>query len=187
MLLFIFWYNGYSQEVKYEIAHKNHKLGDLIVSRIQDNNETVIKATSSVRVKLIVHINLKYELISSYNLDGKLTSSSVKTYVNEKLHSSMVIEKESDIYQITNDKKHSIFKKPISYSGAMLYLYEPANVTKMFSEIDGYEINVKDLGNHTYQLIHPGNTTGNSYVYKDGILQHTTIHHTLLSFTITKV
>ncbi len=187
ILLVLSSYFCSSQEFKYEIAHKTHKLGDLIVSRTKDNEKTVISVTSDVKVKLILNIDLRYELKSSYNQEGELTSSSVKTFVNNKLHSDMAIDKKDHKYQITNDGDLSVYNDSIGYSGAMLYLYEPIGITKMFSEIDGYDINIKKMKDGVYQLIHAGKTSGNEFVYKDGHLKQVTIHHTLLTFTITQL
>ena len=176
-----------SQVYTYKIAHKDHKLGDLIVSRTKVKEKTTISVTSDVKVRLIVNIDLRYELISSYNQQGELTSSSVKTFVNKKLHSAIAIDKKDDAYQIINGEDVSVFSDSIAYSGAMLYLYEPVNFTNMFSEIDGYSIIIKKIKSEVYELIHRGESSGNKYVYKDGHLKQATIYHTLLNFTITKI
>lgn len=176
----------HSQEAQYEIAHKNKKLGTLTVTQTQNDDETIIQISSFVRVKLILHIDLKYNLISVYK-KGVLTSSKVKTYANDKLHSSMIIKKEKDGYHITENGKTSIYNEAICYSGAMLYFYEPKDIYKMFSEIDGYKTTVKKENEHTYQIIHPGKSHGNEYIYENGLLKKTVIHHPLLSFSIIKM
>lgn len=174
-----------AQTMVYDITSKNNNLGQLSITKTQEEDLIKIEAISEVKVHLFIEIDLKYKLTTNYR-NNSLIFSSVTTYVNGKRHSTITTEKIGENYSITKDGHLSKLYYPITYSAALLYWQEPINVANVFSEFDGIEKPIEGLGSGTYKLTDPKSGLINIYYYSNGRLTKATIEHTLMSFTLTK-
>jgi len=134
---------------------------------------------------LFISIDLKYKLNCTYKND-ELLYSSVTTYVNGAIHSTSKTEKNGAYYTLTKNGHPSKYLNKITFSGALLYYHEPKGLTKIFSEFDNLDKPVKSIGINEYQITNPKNGYLSEYTYKNGILESSTNHHTLLTFKLTK-
>jgi len=174
-----------SQSLHYKITSNKSYIGNLKVTKTIKNDVLQIEALSEVRVKLFIPIGLKYKLSCRYK-NNELQYSMVTTFVNGKIHSTSKTEKTGNYYTITKDGHSSKFLNSIAFSGALLYYFEPEGLAKIFSEFDNLEKPIKSIGTNQYQITNPKNGHLSEYKYKDGILESTTNHHTLLTFKLTK-
>lgn len=175
-----------AQTMVYSITSNKKPLGQITVSKKQVNDLLKVEVVSQVNVKILINIDLKYNLDATYK-NGELVKSSVSTFANGKPHSSSVTEKTARGYRITKDDDISSFLNQIHYSGAMLYWKEPNNVSKIYSEIDNIEKTIKKAGPGHYQLSEGKNKQSNDYYYQNGTLKKAVIKHAIMTFELNKM
>lgn len=187
-ILFLIFYLQvtFSQTSIYKIRSGETSIGNLSVTQNKQKGLTEINVTSQVKVKLFIEIDLKYKLSSTYK-DSEFIFGSVTTYVNGKVHTTTTTEKTGDYYTITKDGHQSKFLNKINYSGAMLYFNEPKDISLIYSEFDAINKPIKLIETQKYQVTNPKNGRLSEYIYKDGVMVSSVIHHALLTFTLTKI
>ena len=184
-LLLLVPFITFSQVLKYKITANDTYLGELTATRSYKDDITEIEVISKVKVNLFIKVNLTYKLNCTYK-NNELLFSSVTTYVNGKLHSTSVTKKNEENYTITKDGHSSLYYNKINYSGALLYFVEPKGKSKIYSEFDNFDKPLQETATHRYETENPKNGHISNYIYKNGELQSSTIHHTLLTFSIIK-
>lgn len=187
LLLTLFTSFCFSQNLNYRITTAGNNIGELSVNYNFDNKLDLIevKAESKVSFRLIKKIELSYQLYTIFK-EGNLKYSSVTTYVNGSEHSKTTTEKRIDDYKVINKGHTSLYLKPITYSGALLYFEEPIEVNSDYSEIEGIEKKITKIDIHTYRITDSRNGQIADYYYKDGILESAIIHHSIMNFRLTK-
>lgn len=186
LLLLVLGHLATAQSTKYEIRTNHRSIGTLTVTEKQRNDVTVIEVTSKTQFKMVVTVNLRYHLTCGFK-NGQLLDSNVNTYINGKIHSEGIIEQTKRGYLIKGDGHDTELQDSIIYSGAKLYYYEPSEINRVFSEIDGIFKNIERVGDHTYELFNTKGHREATYKYEDGLLQHAEIHHAILTFTLSKI
>jgi hypothetical protein len=182
----IIYYTGVAQTSHYKISSRNTPVGNLTVTKTENENLLQIEVISEVSIKVFIKVDLKYKLNCTYK-DDELLFSSVTTYVNGKIHTTSKTEKNGANYTIVRDGHESKFLQKITYSGALLYFKEPKGITTVYSEFHAIDKPIKALGNHEYQITNPKNGLLSEYTYQNGILVTTMNHHSLMPFTLTKI
>ncbi|NOY47002.1 MAG: hypothetical protein GXO84_02095 [Chlorobi bacterium] len=175
-----------SQNVNYRITSKETSIGNLSVKKIEENNTIQIEVVSEVTVRLFITIDFKYKLNCTYK-DKELIFSSVITYVNGRVHSTTTTKKDGEYYSITKNNHSSKYLNEINFPAALLYFVEPEGVTKIFSEFDGIAKPIKEIVKNKYQITNPKNGRLSEYLYRNGILESSINHHSLMTFTLTKI
>lgn len=171
------------QTLNYEITSGKSHIGELSIKRLENNNIVQIDGVGEVKVNLFFFFDIKLKLSCIYK-NNELWFSSVTTYVNGDIHSTNIIKKEGDNYSITEDGHLSKFLGEINYSGALLFFREPKKNNTVFSEYDNLESPISEFKENEYQIAYP--TDGYLGKYKNGVLETTTIDHTLITFTLTR-
>ncbi len=185
ILFLILPFLGNSQTLNYEITVNKSAIGNLSVTKKETSNTLQIEIISQVKLKLYSSIDFKYRLDCTYK-DKELIFASVTTYLNGNIHTTNKIEKVGEYYTTTKDGHSSKFLNKITYSGALLYFNEPKEIASIFSEFDLIVKPIKRISNNKYQIKNPQNRHLSEYTYKNGILETSTNHHSLITFTLSK-
>lgn len=164
----------------------------VMVGRFNVGQQTVVQSCNGDTLKITVHSDVKLHL----GFTNYITYNQKAVYYkNQLLFSNVVIQRNQvtqshcstkwtgTYYTINLDGKKSRYNKPITLSGTRLYFEQPLKNQEVFSESDGKMKNLVLKPNGEYELSHPGEKAKNSYHYKNGVLQKTTIHHPLISFS----
>jgi len=175
-----------AQELKYKISFANSDIGILTVKQTKVGHSTFIKVTSESEIKFFFTLNIKYNLTCKYT-DNTLVSSSVHTYINDKLQHSSVTTKIDDHYKVVKDGEALNINYPINYSEALLFVKIPKHLTSIYSELAAFNKNITQIKDNEYHTINPENGYLSEYIYKNGLLQKAVIHHTLLTVRLTKI
>ena len=165
----------------YEIVNKEKVIGNLTV-QIEENDKSCTYTVKS-QVKLPFNISYSYTLKSAY-FTGILISSSVQSYINKKIHRSSSTVNKGTNYLVTIDGQKSVFNDQIAYSEALVYVLEPVNKTKIYSDFSGEYKSIKNLGYHKYRLTNHKNGNTSVYKYKNGILTNAKIDYGALEFSL---
>lgn len=186
IICFLFLYIGNSQTLDYDIISKGYSIGHLTTTKTVKDSIVQIDVVSEVSVRILVKIDVKYKLQSTYK-NNELFFSSITTYVNGKVHSTCKTEKTGNHYTITKDGQTTKFFNKIDFSNALLYYEMPKSIVTVFSESSGLEKKVKQTGAYTYDVINPKNDHISQYSYAtNGVLEKATVHNTLMTFILTK-
>jgi hypothetical protein len=185
-MLVLFSVFANAQSMKYTITANQHPIGNLTVIKTQNNNSFKIEVKSDVQVHLFMKIDFTYNLVSIYKNDELITGS-VTTFVNGKEHSASKVEKNGNYYSLTQKSHITEYPDKINYSGALLYFKEPVNVDKFFSEFSNIAKPMQLIGENEYQVTDPESGHKSEYIYRDGLLHRAVIHHTLMTFELTKI
>jgi hypothetical protein len=116
--------------------------------------------------------------------ENELLFSSVTTYVNGKVNSTLKTEKQDQFYEVTKNGRSSKYIDNIGMSGALSYYEEPLNMSTIYSDFYGYDKNLELIGPHVYKVTNPKNGQISEYYYEDGILKKAIIHHFLMTFKL---
>ena len=177
---------GIAQTLNYKIKARNKDIGVLTVERVTKGNTTTIEAQSDVKIHVFKTIDISYTLKSIYN-ENELINSSVISYVNGSIHSTCKTTKEGSTYTIQQDGESSDYTEIIDYSGALMYFVEPINKSKVYSEFNSVIKEIKQIGDHTYELHAPEKGLTNTFYYKNGILVKTVNPHHFADFELIKL
>lgn len=168
----------YAQEqvLKYNVRVLGMDVGELTVSERIDNGDTVIEATTDVKVRIVFTYRVRWEQ-KSIHRGGELLNSSLLTYKKDKLNSSTYLTRERDGYLLEKDEETSFIGNSIKYSGSLLYFHEPSGISELYYEINGEMKPLTSIGDHKYRIIDPANGRESVFEYEDGILQRSSIEH----------
>jgi hypothetical protein len=166
------------QSVRYNLRVLNMKIGELNVNQQVTGDEVVVDAITDVKVKIIFTYKVRFLQHSIYR-QGALWSSHLQTIKNGSVNSDTWLKKSGDGYLLVQDGDSTLIHDKITYSGSLLYFNEPVHTPVLYQEIDGEKRNMKQEGEQTYVLTDKKGHVTNTYVYKNGILDHAEIKHTL--------
>lgn len=160
---------GPSAKVKshvYNVSLDGRPIGTYEVNRTDINNAVTFRVETSTAAGLIRPIEHKFVMMSSYN-EAKLISSDLKTWVNQELESSSVIQWDGNQYvKQEGEKLQEICQDMVDYSSASVFFEEPESRKHMFYEKYGRSLPLTKVGNHTYEVELP-NGGVERYIYED--------------------
>lgn len=173
-----------AQEYRFSLLAKDTDIGELVVTKTQKAPEMTIGVSTHVFVKFLGTLEINYNLLSQYK-DQELSHAEVVTYNNGKLHNTSKVSETNGGYTIVKDGETSFFEGKVAYTAGMLYTVEPVGITDVFSELDGSIKQLRQLGDHTYELVNPKKKKQNQeYTYENGILKSAVINHPLITLYI---
>ena len=180
MVLLINNNDSYAQErsIKYNVRAMGMDIGVLTVTENVNDNDIIIEAVTDVKVKIVFTFRVQYIQKSIYR-EGELLKSSLLTFKKGRLNSSTYLSKEGNGYKLIKDGDTSFVDSCIEYSGSLLYFHEPSNINELHYEISGEKKPLQYMGDHKYLVIDPENSRESLFVYKDGILQRSSIEQRL--------
>jgi len=162
----------------YELRVLGMNIGTFSINQKTEGDEIQTTGITDVKIKLIFRYHIKYFQNSLYR-DGILWNSRVRTIKNGEPNSDTRLEKQQNSYLLVNDNDSTVIPNRITYSGSLLYFYEPQEVTEMYKERTGERNLIKKTGTHTYITTDDKGRDSNEYEYEGGILTHAKLKHPL--------
>jgi hypothetical protein len=144
------------------------------------------ESETNMTIKIIMKQDVRYASRALFQ-NGVFTSSVARSYLNDKLHHSCVTQWKSRSYEIRRDNEKTQLNRQVTYTGTMLYFREPAGISLVYSEMNGYDSKMTKSGEHHYTLTDGKSKKQNKYWYKGGILDHAYLNHTLIDIEIQRV
>jgi hypothetical protein len=152
---------------KYDVSLDGRPIGTYEVNRTDIGEASTFRVETTTSAGLIRPTEHKFVMMSSYN-NSKLISSDMKTWVNQELESSSLLQWDGSQYvKHEGETLTEICCEAVDFSSATVFFNEPINRTKMFYEKYGKELSVKKAENHTYEVKLP-NGGVERYTYKNG-------------------
>jgi hypothetical protein len=176
---------SYAEEqlYSYTISRNGNEIGNMQLSRKTVGIDTYLTITSKVKTRFVVGINVNTTDQARFN-NGTLVYSSVFRTVNGNEKETKKTRLVNNRYEIQSGKSSAkSISGPINYNMMMLYLKEPAGVSKVYSDNFQQFIPVNKLATHSYRLKLPDGNY-NDYHFQNGICSTVLIHHSLYDIRI---
>jgi hypothetical protein len=170
----------------YSILRDGKVVGKIKASRTIQGSKTYYEVETHMEIKVIVTQNIDYSSKAFYE-DGILQSSVSKSYLNQKLHNTCTTVLRGNRYEVKNDNAVSYIKKPVYYSGVMLYFKEPGTTNLVYSEMSGQENYMRKKAAGQYILTNSKSKNENRYYYKNSFLERAYIDHSMIDLEIQRV
>lgn len=173
------------ESIIFNIIHKNKVIGSLKAEKIVKDSCTNYKSITHINTRIIKKIQVIHEYEVTFK-NQQLTKAKVNISVNNKQQAKTVTSWEQNTYQVfKNEKYQKSISQSITYATIQLYFEEPKNVSNCYSEQNGDNNSIIDMGNHVYKKINTKNNE-NQYYYENGQLTKATIDGGLINFEIVR-
>src|SRR6188474_2335591 len=171
------------KKLEYNIKRNGDVVGNIHFIQGISGNRTVLTMESEVNTRFIFNFTAKAKEEVIYD-NGIMTWSSIF----RKLNGSVKIDKKTKangnayiVYRGT--KTETLNNYPIRYNMLSVYIIEPVNITKVYSDSFQQQIDIQKIADHHYKIKFPDDNY-NEYFYADGICSKIEIHHRLYSASI---
>jgi hypothetical protein len=178
--------NSNKSTARYSMRFSDIEIGEFFVSQMTNNQKVTIEAITDVKINFPFSYRIKYIQKTVYD-QGILQSSHVETHKNGKLSSIIYLKREDGIYLLNNDGDTTIVHNSITYSGSLVYFNEPIGVENIYKERSAEIKRVIPIDEHVYIIRNKKGKEINRYSYKDGILQHAEMRHTLGTIVLKRI
>jgi hypothetical protein len=169
------------QKCHYIIFYKGNDIGKMDLIQVKDGDELLIKITSSIKMRMLMSVKVNIAEEAFYSKE-RLMHSSVFREVNGKQKANRQTHYANNSYRLSTEGKTSMLDEDlINYNVSKMYLKEPVNITKVYSDNFQQFLNIKNIKVHTYRLELPDGNY-NVYHYKEGVCSKIDVHSTF--FTI---
>ncbi|MEO5999091.1 MAG: DUF6134 family protein [Chitinophagaceae bacterium] len=171
------------EPLTYDITYKGDNVGSMRMFQKKSGNSVFIKMVSSAQLRFIFSIKILSEEESVFK-DGKLVYSMIKRNVNGKENTNKLTKASGDLYQTSSGGEKNINKDIlIDYNLHLLYIYEPVNIKKVYSDNFQQFVPIQRIGAHQYKIPLPDGNY-NYYSFENGICSKVEVHTTLYSIQI---
>lgn len=175
--------NAQEKKLEYNIKRNGSVVGNINFIQGVAGNRTVLTMESEVNTRFIFNFKAKAKEEVIYD-NGIMTWSSIF----RKLNGNVKVDKKTK----ANGNKYTIYKGsktetlnnfPIRYNMLSVYVSEPVNITKVYSDNFQQLIDIQRIADHHYKIKFPDGNY-NEYFYTNGVCSKIEIHHSLYSATI---
>ena len=163
---------------RYSLHLLGANIGEFSITQTGEKGNVTIDAITDVNVNVIFSYRIKYVQNTIY-MQGILQSSSVKTFKNGKLNSTVRITLKNNSYLLISDGDTTTINDTITYSGSLVYFNEPKGFTKIFKERNAQTMWISPVNEHEYIIKDDKGREINRYYYENGTLQYAEMRHAL--------
>ena len=171
---------GQQSTFEYEVIRNNKVIGHSVVTAIKTPGKVTYKVAADIKVSFIKDFKAISEEETIFE-NGIMVSSFFSRSLNGEVKGKRNTRRIDSVYQITEDGKksiHNLGKINLTISG--LYLNEPLNTKRIYSDNHRQWLKFTEIKPHSYRLDLPdGNHT--IYHFENGICVRIEINQTLFS------
>lgn len=171
------------KKLEYNIKRNGDVVGKINFTHGIAGNRTVLTMESEVNTRFIFNFKAKAKEEAIYD-DSILTWSSIYRKLNGNVKVDKKTKANGNVYTVYKGSKiETLNNYPIHYNMLSIYVTEPVNISKVYSDNFQQQIDIQKIADHHYKIKFPdGNYS--EYFYTNGICSKVEIHHSLYSATI---
>ncbi len=176
---------AFSQEknLKYNIKRNGNMVGNILFTQHTLGNRTTLKLESEVRTRIIFLIISKAQEETIYD-SGIMTWSSIFRKTNDNVKADKKTKATGNSYTIYKGTNTEILNNyPIRYNMLSIYILEPVNISKVYSDNFQQFVDILKLETQHYKIKFPDGNY-NEYYYNNGVCTKVEVHNTLYRATI---
>ena len=175
--------NAQEKKLDYQIKRNGDVVGNIHFIQGIAGNRTVLTLESEVNTRFIFNFKAKAKEEVIYD-NGIMTWSSIFRRLNGNVKVDKKTKANGNAYTIyKGSKTETLNDFPIRYNMLSVYVTEPVNITKVYSDNFQQQVDIQKIAEHHYKIKFPDGNY-NEYFYSDGICSKIKIHHSLYSAII---
>lgn len=175
--------NSQEKKLEYNIKRNGDIVGSIHFIQRVAGSRTVLTMESEVNTRFIFNFKAKTKEEAIYD-NGIMTWSSVFRKLNGNVKADKKTKAVGNAYTIYKGNKTEIVKNyPIRYNMLSIYLTEPIDVSKVYSDNFQQQIDIQKIATHHYKIKFPDGNY-NEYYYTNGVCSKVEIHHSMYRATI---
>ena len=171
------------KRLTYNIKRNGDVVGNIRFVQGISGSRTVLTMESEVNTRFIFNFkaNAKEEVIYD---NGIMTWSSIFRKLNGSVKVDKKTKANGNAYTVyRGTKTETLNNYPIRYNMLSVYIIEPVNITKVYSDNFQQQVDIQKIGDHHYKIKFPDGNY-NEYFYTSGVCSKIVIHHSLYSASI---
>ena len=171
------------KKLEYNIKRNGDVVGKINFTHGIAGNRTVLTLESEVNTRFIFNFKAKAKEEAIYD-DSIMTWSSIYRKLNGNVKVDKQTKVNGSVYTVfKGSKTETLNNYPIRYNMLSIYISEPVNILKVYSDNFQKQLDIQKIADHHYKIKFPdGNYS--EYFYTNGICSKVEIHHSLYSATI---
>lgn len=182
VLLLACTFSGASQhrQLTYKVVRNDSEIGRVSVASETDSSGCHVKVISDIRFRILFRF-------SAYVVEEATFRNKIMQYSSayRKWNGDDQVNRQTKLagrnYEVVNFGKSSLAPYyPVSFHILHLYVAEPVNIQRVYSESFQQMLELKKVSEHTYRLDLPGGDY-NEYVYEKGICRRVDLHHSFFT------
>ena len=175
--------NAQEKKLEYNIKRNGDVVGNIHFIQGVAGNRTVLTMESEVNTRFIFNFKAKAKEEVIYD-NGIMTWSSIFRKLNGNVKVDKKTKANGNAYTVyRGTKTETLNNYPIRYNMLSVYIIEPVNITKVYSDNFQQQVDIQKIGDHHYKIKFPDGNY-NEYFYTSGVCSKIVIHHSLYSASI---
>lgn len=175
--------NAQQKKLEYNIKRNGDIVGNIHFNQGIVGNRTVLTMESEVNTRFIFNFKAKAKEEVIYD-NGIMTWSSIFRKLNGTVKVDKKTKANGNAYTVyKGSKTETLNNYPIRYNMLSVYISEPVNITKVYSDNFQQQIDIQKIADHHYKIKFPDGNY-NEYFYTNGICSKIKVHHSMYSATI---
>jgi hypothetical protein len=175
--------NAQQKKLEYNIKRNGDVVGNIHFIHGIVGNRTVLTMESEVNTRFIFNFKAKAKEEVIYD-NGIMTWSSIFRKLNGNVKVDKKTKANGNAYTVyKGSKTETLNNYPIRYNMLSVYIIEPVNITKVYSDNFQQQVDIQKIADHHYKIKFPDGNY-NEYFYTNGVCSKIEIHHSMYSATI---
>ena len=175
--------NAQEKKLEYTIKRNGDVVGNIHFIQGIAGSRTVLTMESEVNTRFIFNFRAKVKEEAIYD-NGILTWSSIFRKLNGNVKVDKKTKASGNAYTVyKGSKTETLNNYPIRYNMLSVYISEPINIVKVYSDNFQQQVDILKVADHHYKIKFPDGNY-NEYFYTNGVCSKVEIHHSLYSATI---
>jgi len=175
--------NAQEKILEYTIKRNGDVVGNIRFSHGIAGSRTVLTLESEVNTRSIFNFKVKAKEETIFD-KGIMTWSSIFRKLNGNVKVDKKTRANGNTYTVyKGNRTETLNNYPICYNMLSVYICEPVNIIKVYSDNFQQQIDIQKIVDHHYKIKFPDGNY-NEYFYTEGICSKIDIHHRLYSASI---
>ncbi len=175
--------NAQEKKLEYNIKRNGDIVGNIHFIQGIAGNRTVLTMESEVSTRFIFSFKAKAKEEAIYD-NGIMTWSSIFRKLNGNVKVDKKTKASGNAYTVyKGGKTETLNNYPIRYNMLSVYISEPVNISKVYSDNFQQQVDIQKIADHHYKIKFPDGNY-NEYFYINGVCSKVEVHHSLYSATI---
>lgn len=172
--------------LNYKVVNNGNIIGWVKIQKNDNGSGSSIILTSEVKRRIIFLLTVEEKQDAYFNEAGMITSS-IYRKVNDNVKVNQQTIYKGNYYEIKNPKtSERVMIHQIQYNLLSMYIKEPVNINKVYSETFLRYLVIEAKGNSVYKLNLPDGNT-NYYYYENGTCSKVVMEHSLFTIEFVRI
>ena len=175
--------NAQEKKLEYTIKRNGDVVGNIHFIQGIAGSRTVLTMESEVNTRFIFNFRAKVKEEAIYD-NGIMTWSSIFRKLNGNVKVDKKTKASGNAYTVyKGSKTETLNNYPIRYNMLSVYISEPINIVKVYSDNFQQQVDILKVADHHYKIKFPDGNY-NEYFYSNGVCSKIEVHNSLYGATV---